>query len=69
MDQWHGVRFWLYLGLSPTTVLEVSSDAACSLGLGAFRKGQWFYRLWAFSQQSQSTALQGILKSCCNISA
>ena len=56
LDQWHGVSFWLFPGLSPATDLEVSSDAAGSLGFGAFFKGQWFYGLWALPQQSQSIA-------------
>ena len=56
LDQWHGVSFWLFPGLSPATDLEVSSDAAGSLGFGAFFKGQWFYGSWALPQQSQSIA-------------
>ena len=56
LDQWHGVSFWLYPGLSPATDLEVSSDAAGSLGFGAFFKGQWFSGTWALSQKSQSIA-------------
>ena len=56
LDQWHGVSFWLYPGLSPATDIEVSSDAAGSLGFGAFFKGQWFSGTWAVSQKSQSIA-------------
>ena len=56
LDQWHGVSFWLLPGLSPTTDLEVPSDAAGLLGFGAFFQGQWFYGSWAFPQQSQSIA-------------
>lgn len=37
--QWHHVSFWLFPGLSPTADLEVSSDAAGSVGFGAFYKG------------------------------
>ena len=50
LDQWHGVSFWLFPGLSPTTDLEVSLDAAGSLGFGAFFKRQWFYGSWALPQ-------------------
>ena len=50
------VSFWLFPGLSPATDLEVSSDAAGSLGFGAFFQGQWFYGSWAVPQQSQSIA-------------
>ena len=39
LDQWHGVSFWLFPGLSPATDLQVSSDAAGSLGFWAFFKG------------------------------
>ena len=35
MDQWHGVSFWLFRGLSPAVDLEVGSDAAGSFGFGA----------------------------------
>ena len=50
------VSFWLFPGLSPATDLEVSSDAAGSLGFGAFFQGQCFYGSWAVPQQSQSIA-------------
>ena len=50
------VSFWLFPGLSPATDLEVSSDAAGSLGFGAFFQGQWLYGSWAVPQQSQSIA-------------
>ena len=36
LAQWHGISFWLYPGLSPTVDLEVASDAAGSLGFGAY---------------------------------
>ena len=56
LAQWHDVSFWLYPGLSPVVDLEVASDAAGSLGFGAYFKGFWFTSLWAVSQQKQSTA-------------
>lgn len=34
LDQWHGVSFWLILGLSPVVDIEVTSDAAVSFGFG-----------------------------------
>lgn len=38
LSQWHRVSFWLFPGLSPEADMEVSSDAARSLGYGAFSK-------------------------------
>ena len=54
--QWHGVSFRLFPGLSPEADEEVSSDAAGSLGYGAFLKDCWFAGPWAPSQQQQSIA-------------
>ena len=56
LAQWHGVRTWLYPGLSPAVDLEVASDAAGSLGFGAYFQGLWFTGPWAVSQQQQSIA-------------
>ena len=36
LSDWHGVSFWLFPGLSPAADIELSSDAAGSLGYGAF---------------------------------
>jgi len=36
--------------------VEVASDAAGSLGFGAYLKGQWFAGPWTSSQQPQSIA-------------
>ena len=52
--RWHDVSFSLFPGLLPTADVEVSSDAAGSLGYGAFLKGFWFVGSWAPSQQQQS---------------
>ena len=60
LDQWHGVNFWLFPGLSPATDLEVSSYAAGSLGFGAFFKGQCFYGSWALPQQSRYIAYKEV---------
>ena len=56
LAEWHGVSFWLFPGLLPEADVEVSSDAAGSLGYGAYLKGQWFAGSWAPSQQLQSIA-------------
>ena len=56
LSQWHGVSFWLFPGLLPAADMEVSSDAAGSLGYGAFLEGFWFAGSWAPSQQQQSIA-------------
>lgn len=36
LSDWHGVSFWLFLGLSPEADIELSSDAAGSLGMEPF---------------------------------
>ena len=56
LAEWHGVSFWLFPGLLPEADVEVSSDAAGSLGYGAYLQGQWFAGSWAPSQQLQSIA-------------
>ena len=33
---WNGVSFWLFRGLGPIIDVEVTSDAAGSVGFGAF---------------------------------
>jgi len=48
--------FWLFPGTSPVADVEVASDAAGSLGFGAYLKGQWFAGPWTPSQQPQSIA-------------
>ena len=47
---------WLFLGLSPSTDLEVSLNAVGSLGFGAFFKGQQLYGSRGIPQQSQTVA-------------
>jgi len=48
LDQWHRLKsFWLFPGLSPAVDIEVASDAAASLGLGAYFQGFWFTGWWA----------------------
>lgn len=53
---WHGVSFWLFLGNTPAPDVEVSSDAAGSLGFGAYLQGQWFVGSWRSSQYEQPIA-------------
>ena len=48
LSDWHGVSFWLFPGLVPEAGVEVSSDAAGSIGFGSGS--------WAPSQQQQSIA-------------
>ena len=56
LSSWHGVGFWLYPGMSPLADIEVTSDAAGSLGFGAYSQGQWFYGPWSPTQAQQSIA-------------
>lgn len=56
LSSWHGVSFWLYPGMSAATDLKVTSDAAGSIGFGAYFRGQWFYGPWAPSQAQHSIA-------------
>ena len=56
LDQWHGISFWLYPGLSPATDLEVSSDAAGSLGFRAFYKRPVVLWYMGYFSKSQSIA-------------
>ena len=56
LSDWHGVSFWLFPGLVPEAGVEVSPDAAGSIGFGAYLKGFWFAGSWAPSKQQQSIA-------------
>jgi len=56
LEDWYGVSFWLFPGLLPEADVEVSSDAAGSIGHGAYMKDHWFAGSWVPSQQSQSIA-------------
>ena len=56
LSDWHGVSFCLFPGLVPEAGVEVSSDAAGSIGFGAYLKDYWFAGSWAPSQQQQSVA-------------
>ena len=54
LTSWHGVSLWLFPGMSAPTDVEVTSDAAGSLGLGAFYNNEWFSGAWVPSQADQS---------------
>ena len=41
LSTWHGMSFWLFPGMSAASDLEVTPDAAGSLGFGAFFSGAW----------------------------
>lgn len=56
MTSWHGVSFWLFPGMSAPADVEVTSDAAGSLGFGAYFNSEWFSGAWAPSQADQSIA-------------
>ena len=53
---WHGVSFWLFPGTAASPDVEVTSDAAGSLGFGAYFQNEWFRGAWAPSQSQQSIA-------------
>lgn len=46
LSTWHGVSFWLFPGMSAASDLEVTSNAAGSLGFGAFLKCEWLSGAW-----------------------
>ena len=54
--EWHGVNFWLFPGNTPNAGMEVSSDAAGSLGVSAYFEGMWFTDSWMPSKREQSIA-------------
>ena len=56
LASWHGVSFWLLPGMSAPTDVEVTSDAAGSLGFGAYFNTEWFSVAWVPSQADQSIA-------------
>lgn len=56
----HGISFRLFPGLVPGADVEVSSDAAGSLGYEIYLKGYWFAVSWVPSQQQQSIAYKAL---------
>ena len=53
---WLDFLAWLFPGMSAPTDVEVTSDAAGSLGFGAYLNTEWFSGAWAPSQADQSIA-------------
>jgi len=56
LTHWHGVQFWLFPGLSLSTDVEVTADAAGSIGYGAFHGLEWFNGIWSEPQKDMSIA-------------
>ena len=56
LASWHGVSFWLFPGMSAPTDVEVTSDAAGSLGFWCFFNTEWFSGAWVPLQADQSIA-------------
>ena len=55
-QSWDGLSFFFMPAWAPLPDLQVSSDAAGSLGFGAIFNIQWFLGEWAVSQQPLSLA-------------
>ena len=64
-----GVSFWLFPGMSALTDMEVTSDAAGSLGFGAYYKNEWFSGAWGLSQSDQSIAYKELFLVLCTCGA
>ena len=56
LTSWHGVSLWLFPRMSAPTDVEVTSDAAGSLGSGTYYNNEWFSGAWVPSQADQSIA-------------
>ena len=50
------MNLWLFPGMSVPTDVEVTSDAAGSLGFGAYYNSEWFNGAWVPSQADQFIA-------------
>ena len=50
----HGVSFWLFPGMLASTDVEVTYDAASTLGFRASFNTEWFSGTWVPSQLHQS---------------
>ena len=55
-QSWNGLSFFLTPAWAPLPNFQVSSDAAGSLGYGAFFQGHWFAGSWSTAQASLSIA-------------
>ena len=71
LTSWHGVSLWLFPGMSASTDVEVTSDAAGSLGFGAYIKNEWFSGAWAppslISQSLTKNSFQWWLLRTCGV--
>lgn len=56
LPHWNGMSFWLFPGLIPLADFHVTSDAAGSLGFGAFFHNEWFCGQWSSAQFPLSIA-------------
>jgi len=56
LDQWHGVNFWLFPGLSPPPDQEILTDASGAIGFGAIFGNEWFNGIWVHKQLDLSIA-------------
>ena len=65
LDAWHGVSFWHFPGMSAATDLEVTSDAAGSIGYGAYFYDEWFQRPVVSRPSSAVHCVQGAIPCCC----
>ena len=53
---WDRMSLWLFPGMSTSTDVEVTSDAAGFLCFGAYYNNEWFSGAWVPSQADQSIA-------------
>ena len=51
---WDGMSLWLFPGMSTSTDVEVTSDAAGFLCFGTYYNNEWFSGAWVPSQADQS---------------
>jgi len=56
LSSWPGVSFWLFPGIAASSDVGVTSDAAGSLGFGAYFRSEWFSGAWAPYQAGCSIA-------------
>lgn len=56
LQGWNGVSFWLFKGVGAVSDVEVTSDAAGSIGFGAYWGTKWFNGKWALFQTDLSIA-------------
>ena len=52
LSQWNGRSFFLHQHLSPASSLHLYTDAAGSIGYGAFLNSRWFCGTWTDTQKA-----------------